>query len=236
MSNLTADLNTDIKVGQDGRRFHVPVDGGSKIYKNALVAQLQATGMLVQATTAGAGPAIGIATHYVDNSAGSDGDERCLVETDCVVLLTNGAGGDAFSDASVIGAPVYLSDDHTACDNDSSGTRQQGGTFMGMEASGKVRVKLSAENARGVGQQIQVGRATLVAGVKAISSGITITATSRIFANHVTVGGTAGDQIIVPDADRTVGGPGTGAVTFRAYLNGAAATSDTSTFDYAIIG
>ena len=89
MSNATADIDTAIKVGQDGRRINLPVDGGSTIYKNTLVAQLQATGMVVAATTAGAGPAIGFATHGVVNS-GADGAERLVVETDCVVRLTNG--------------------------------------------------------------------------------------------------------------------------------------------------
>ncbi len=235
MSNATADINSAIKVGQDGRRINLPVDGGSTIYKNTLVAQLQATGMVVPATTAGAGPAIGYATHGVVNS-GSDGDERLVVETDCVVRLTNGATTDAFSEASILGAPVYLLDDHTGADNDNSGTLQQGGTFDGIDTDGKIRVRLSASGSRSGGLQVQIGRGTLAAGVLAVSAGITITATSRIFANHVTVAGTGGDQIIVPAADRTVGGPGTGAVTFRAFLNGAAATSDTSTFDYLIVG
>ena len=52
----------------------------------------------------------------------------------------------------------------------------------------------------------------------------------------MTEAGTDGDEIRVPDADRTVGGPGTGSLVFRSFLSGVAATSDTSTFDYVIIG
>ena len=48
--------------------------------------------------------------------------------------------------------------------------------------------------------------------------------------------GTDGDEIRVPTADRTVGGPGTGSLVFRSFLSGVAATSDTSTFDYLIVG
>lgn len=236
MANVTSDINTAIKIGQDGRRFQVPVDGGSSVYKNTMVAQLVATGMLVPATTAGAGPAIGFATHGADNSAGADGAQRCVVETDCIVRLTNGSSTDAFSEASAIGAPVYAFDDHTGYDNDNSGTLQQCGTFQGMETDGKIRVKLSAEFARGVGQQIQTGRSTFVAGVKTINAGITVTATSRIFASRVTEAGTDGDEIRVPDADRTVGGPGTGSLVFRSFLSGVAATSDTSTFEFLIVG
>ena len=236
MSNATADINSAIKVGQDGRRFSVPVDGGSKIYKNTLVAQLQATGMLVAATTAGAGPAIGIATHYVDNSAGSDGAERCLVETDVVVRLTNGATTDAFSEASILGSPVYLLDDHTGADNDNSGTLQQGGTFQGIDTDGKIRVKLSCEGARSGGLQIQAGAGTFAAGVLTVNAGITVTATSRVFAMRKTEAGTDGDEIRVPTADRVVGGPGTGSLVFRSFISGVAATSDTSTFEYLIVG
>lgn len=236
MANVSSDINTAIKIGQDGRRFQVPVKGTTSIWKNTLVSQMIATGMLVPFGTAGAGPAIAYATHGSDNSAGSDGATRCIVETDCIVRLSNGTSTDAFSEASAIGAPVYGADDHTGYDNDNSGTLQQCGTFQGMESDGKIRVKLSPELARGVGQQIQVGRATFVAGVKAISAGITVTATSRVFASRVTEAGTDGDEIRVPDADRTVGGPGTGALTFRSFLSGVAATSDTSTFDYLIVG
>ena len=68
MANATDNILVD-GIGQDGRRFHLPVDGGSTIYEGTLVAQLVATGMLVAATTSGAGPAIGKATHKADNSA-----------------------------------------------------------------------------------------------------------------------------------------------------------------------
>jgi hypothetical protein len=130
---------------------------------------------------------------------------------------------------------VYALDDNSVADNDNSGTLQQCGTFQGMEADGKVRVLISPMAGRG-GLQIQAGRSTFAAGVKAISAGITVTATSRVFASRVTEAGTDGDEIRIPDADRTVGGPGTGALTFRSFLSGTAATSDTSTFDYLIVG
>lgn len=235
MSNATADINSAIKVGQDGRRINLPVDGGSTIYKNTLVAQLQATGMVVAATTAGAGPAIGFATHGVVNS-GADGAERLVVETDCVVRLTNGATTDAFSEASILGSPVYLLDDHTGADNDNSGTLQQGGTFDGIDTDGKIRVRLSASGARSGGLQIQAGGGTFAAGVLTVNAGITVTATSRVFAMRKTEAGTDGDEIRVPTDDRTVGGPGTGSLVFRSFISGVAATSDTSTFDYLIVG
>lgn len=234
MANATAAIQLD-PVGQEGRRFHVPVDGGSTIYAGTMVACLIATGMLVPATTAGAGPAIGKALHDVDNSAGADGAKRCLIETDRVYRLTNGS--TAFSDANVIGCPAYAVDDNSVSSNDNSGARLRCGTFLGMESDGKVRVAMSADNGSASKPgMIQTGRGTFAAGVLTVNSGIIVTATSRVFASRVTEAGTDGDEIRVPDADRTVGGPGTGALTFRSFLSGVAATSDTSTFDYMIVG
>lgn len=233
MSNSTSDIPL-AGMGQDGRRFHVPVKAATTIYEGVLVAQLISTGMLVPATTAGAGPAIGKATHKVVGGAG-DGDKRCVIETDRIYLLTNGLTTDAFTEASQIGSPCYALDDHTVADNSNGGTLQQCGTFQGMEADGRVRVLVSTRSVAGA-LQIQAGRGTFAAGVLAVAAGITVTATSRVFASRVTEAGTDGDEIRVPDADRVVGGPGTGSLTFRSFLSGVAATSDTSTFDYLIVG
>lgn len=229
MANLTARQNTN-GVGQEGRRFHLFVKAGVTVYEGAMVAQDVALGGLVHASVAGSGPVIGIATHQA--AAG----ERCLIETDRIYLRENGTAGDAFSDASMIGAPCYAFDDHTVYDNDASGTLQFAGIFMGMEADGRVRVKISADLAAGRGLTVQRGSGTFAAGVLTVNAGITVTATSVVIANRKTEAGTDGDEIRVPTADRTVGGPGTGALTFRSFLSGVAATSDTSTFDYVIVG
>lgn len=232
MANISARIDLD-GTGQDGRRFHVPVDGGTTIYEGGLVSQLTATGMLVPTTTAGSGPAIGKATHSIVNS-GADGSVRCLIETDRIYRLTNGAGDSAFSDASLIGAPVYALDDNSVSVIN-TGALPVCGTFQGMEANGQVRVFVSPQSAGGE-LRVQAGRGTFVSGVLTLSTGITVTATSRVFAQRVTEGGTDGDEIRIPDADRTVGGPGTGELVFRAFSAGSAATSDTSTFDYLIVG
>jgi hypothetical protein len=232
MANATAAIQMN-GIGQDGRRFHVPVAAATTIYEGTMVAQL-ATGFLVPATTAGAGPIIGKATHTIVNG-GAAGDKRCLIETDRIYAMTNGTSGDAFSEATQLGAPVYALDDNSVADNDSNGTRQPCGTFYGMEPDGKVRVFISPGESDAT-PRIQTGRGTFAAGVLAVTAGITVTATSRVFASRVTEAGTDGDEIRVPDADRTVGGPGTGALTFRAFSAGAAATSDTSTFDWMIVG
>ena len=232
MANATSMIQMN-RVGADGRRFHLPA--GATIYEGTMVAQLLATGLLVPATTAGAGPAIGKATH------GAASGERCQIETNCVYALTNGS--TAFTDADLVGSPCYAVDDNSVSSNDNSGARQPCGVFMGLEGStgetAKVRCFMwpqALQAVQGGNGQIQVGTGTFAAGVLAVSTGITVTASSRFFASRVTEAGTDGDEIRVPAADRTVGGPGTGAATFRSFLSGVAATSDTSTFEYMIVG
>lgn len=143
MSNQTANglQNT---YGKEGRHVHVPVDGGTHIYAWGLVSQLTATGMLVPTSTSGCGPAIGVSTHEVDNSDGSDGDVRCRVLTDQIFIFANGTSTDACSEATLFGTQVYSADDHTIYDNDASGTLKPAGLFAGMEPDGRVRVFVSA--------------------------------------------------------------------------------------------
>lgn len=81
---------------------------------------------------------------------------------------------------------------------------------------------------------IQTGTGTLVAGVLTVNAGISVSPISRIIAMRVTEAGTDGDELRCPLADRTVGGPGVGSITIRAFLNGAPATSDTSTVEFFI--
>ena len=140
MANATADLVTDAIGGGGVLLFDLPVDGGSAIYKGTLVSQLTSTGMLVPYSTASSGVVVGVAEHAADNSAGADGAKRCRVESKRVYAFANGAGGDAFSEASLIGSLVYASDDHTVADNSNSQARKAVGFFYGMESDGKVRV------------------------------------------------------------------------------------------------
>ena len=229
MANLTARQNMN-GIGEDGRRFHLFVKSGASVYEGAMVAQDVAAGGLVHATVAGAGPVIGVATHDATSL------ERCVIECDRIYLRANGTAGDAFSDASIIGSPCYAFDDHTVYDNDASGTLPFAGIYMGMEADGRVRVRISPDYATGNGKRIQAGSGTFAAGVLTVNAGITVTADSKVFAIRKTEAGTDGDEIRVPTADRTAGGPGTGALVFRSFLSGVAAVSDTSTFDYLIVG
>jgi hypothetical protein len=140
MANATSNLIITTVGGPGPFTFDLPVDGGSHIYKGTLVSQLTATGAVVPYSTASSGVCVGMAQHEADNTDGSDGDLRILIESKRMYALDNGAGGDAFSEASLIGAVVYASDDHTVADNSNSNAYKAVGFFMGMESDGKVRV------------------------------------------------------------------------------------------------
>jgi hypothetical protein len=138
MSNATSAI-TIKPIGRAPREIELPVDGGSKIYGGTLVAQLS-TAMLVAGSTANSGAAIAVAVHDQDNTSGSDADKRLRVLTDGVFVFTNGTSTDACSEATALGAPVYMLDDHTVADNDNSAALKRAGYFMGMEPDGGVRV------------------------------------------------------------------------------------------------
>ena len=165
MSNSTVNLDTKT-VGKEGRIVHMPVDAASHIRKGTMVAQLTGTGMLVPGSTASSGPCIGVATHESDNTASgaSDGDTRCAIETERVFVFDNGSNTDACSEATLLGAPVYMYDDHTVYDNDASGTLKRAGYFMGMEPDGKVRVLIVAAGAPAVAGDVGALTYAAVAG------------------------------------------------------------------------
>jgi hypothetical protein len=140
MANLTEDAILDTIGAAGPWQFDLPVDGGSEVFTGSLCTQLTGTGCVVPYSTASAGKVVGVAQHAADNTAGADGAKRVRIETGRVYVFDNGAGGDAFSEASLIGAIVYGTDDHTVADNSDTQARKAVGFFMGMESDGKVRV------------------------------------------------------------------------------------------------
>lgn len=140
MANATSNQIITTVGGPGPFTFDLPVNGGTHIYKGTLVSQLTATGAVVPYSTASTSVCVGVAMHESDNSGGSDGDKRILIETKRVFAFTNGSAGDAFSEASLIGSIVYGDDDHTVSDNSNSQAEKAIGFFMGMESDGKVRV------------------------------------------------------------------------------------------------
>lgn len=141
MSNATSNQPFTIETCGDGPFVpNVPVKGSTHIYQGTLIAQ-HSGGYFVPGTTAGAGAAVGVSQHEINNT-GSDGAKRVKIETLRAYAIPNAAGGDAFSDTSKFGAPVYMTDDHTAADNSATGTRNCIGWFLGFESDSKVRVYL----------------------------------------------------------------------------------------------
>lgn len=139
MTNATTNLIYR-PYGQGGRDIDLPVDGGAHIYEGTLVSQLTATAMLCPGSTASSGPAVGVATHEVDNTDGDDGDLRCRVHTGKIFSYPNGTSTDACSEATKLFSVVYMGDDHTIFDNSAGSTLQPAGRFMGMNEDGTVRV------------------------------------------------------------------------------------------------
>lgn len=146
MANSTINLIVHPYGQGSARVAQLPVDGGAHIRKGTLVSQLTATSMLVPGSTASSGPAVGVAMHEVDNSAGDDGDLYCDVEYGTIYLFANGLTTDACSEATPMFSVVFMGDDHTIFDNSASGTLKPAGRFMGMEPDGRVRVFVGMAN------------------------------------------------------------------------------------------
>src|SRR5690242_14830048 len=134
MANTTENLTKNTVGGAGPFQFDLPVDAGSHIFDGALVSQLTATGAVAPYSTAASGVCIGVAQNEADNSAAgaADGDVRVLVETKRMYAFDNGAGGDAFSEASLIGSLVYATDDHTVAATSNTEARTPVGFFYGM--------------------------------------------------------------------------------------------------------
>lgn len=135
-------------VGRDGYIFDLPVAAAKHIYEGTLISQLTSGGTAVPYSTASSEHCAGVAQHEQDNSTGIAGDKRVRIETMRVYAFPNGAGGDAFADSDIIGAPVYATDDHTAAKTSGSNARKPVGFFMGFESDGKVRVFVNPIMAR----------------------------------------------------------------------------------------
>jgi hypothetical protein len=221
-------------VGDGHGPLYVDIPQGvNTIYEGSMVSRLTSGGFACPGGTASSGPACGVARAKSVNS-GSAGDKS--VQLSCGQFWF--VNGDAIVEADRFKV-CYMMDDQTVSLS-SAGTRQVAGVIIDVDSVLGVKVLIAPEtNAQLAdvgGPLVQYGSGTFSAGVLAVSTGITVSATSAVIANRKTEAGTDGDEIRVPTADRTVGGPGTGALTFRAFLSGVAATSDTSTFDYIIVG
>lgn len=113
------------------------VVGTVAIEKGHMVAQLAADGTIVAAGTALSGPCIGVAQHSAAVGA------AIIIETNGVYLFENGSGGNACTAATLHGYTVYCGNSYTIYDNSAGGTLFSAGQYMGIDADGKVKVKIT---------------------------------------------------------------------------------------------
>lgn len=239
MTALAAAKKTPSWVGFDlTRRLDPVVNSGSQMYAGALASIDVADddGECIPASASLTQVVAGLS----ETTVLGDGTVRGRI-TEGAHAFENSATVDAIS-ADDLGKPAYAVDDQTVALTDAAGTRPPAGIIVGM--IGTFPVVLTGVLAQAVAKAlrnallpVQSGTGTLVAGVLAVATGVTIRSTSRITATYRTAAGTPGVKLAAPSADRTVGIPGTGAFSVRSYSDGTtAATSDTSTIDWIIVG
>jgi hypothetical protein len=217
--------------------FAAPIADNVKIYEGALT--MLSAGNLTPGATATAKLAAGRSRKLYDNTVVGHAAGALTVEVDEGEFWW--ANGDSIV-AGDVGKVAYILDDQTVTKGNSG--QSPAGIIVGFDSSRGVCVRTSVELSQalalGVGAEpaatIQTGTGALVAGTLTISS-VTITASSRIFVTRKDPAGTLGtDGLDVPVAGRTVGA-GTGSFIVNAINdNAGTGTSDTSTFDWLIVG
>jgi hypothetical protein len=237
MAGLTAERLLTRKIGTgliDAQRLF-PVEAGTTLYQGGLVA-LNAAGNAIPASPSAllvCGRAITTVTNL-----GAAGAQSVVAEAG-VLTYDNGTGVDAIGVAN-IGAVCFASDDHTVNLTSAGGTRPPAGIICNYY-NGVVEVFIAPWIAGLIlaSPLVQRGTATLVAGSKTISAGVSLTAASVILLSRKTQGGTVTSTVVyeAPGASRVVGAPGTGAFTLQASVAaGTANAADTSTLDWEIVG
>lgn len=210
-----------------------PLADNVKIYQGALV--VLSAGYAQPATSAVGLVAVGRARTTVDNTVTGHTLGGLSVEVEQGTFRW--VNGDSIAQAQV-GARAYMTDDQTVAKT--AGTKSVAGIITAVDSSG-VWVHTSQATAEVAQRQnIQTGTGTLSSGVLTVATGITVTASSKVFVTCNTPGAAvSGSRYVVKDADLVVGAPGTGTIIVRAMdlANPAAAvTTDVSTINYMIVG
>ena len=125
---LTADRHTPYR---DGNQIEPPVAAGVTIYAGAIMVA-NATGYAEPGTTATGLTYLGRAEEYVDNSAGSDGDERVRISRKRAFLY----GNDGSITQAHLFKKCYIVDDETVAATDGTGTRSEAGIIVGIDSDG----------------------------------------------------------------------------------------------------
>jgi hypothetical protein len=127
---LTGDRRTPIRADKELHSFGVK--GATKIWAGALV--VLNAGFAVGGSTAIGLIAVGRAEHYVDNSAGANGDLQIKVRAG-IFQFANSASTDLIA-ITEIGSDCYIVDDQTVAKTNGSNTRSVAGKVVGVDAQG----------------------------------------------------------------------------------------------------
>lgn len=238
MANLAQEAYQDVSGDGHGPLY---VDAGlastaGTIYEGAMVA-LNSGGFAVKAGTAGAGPAIGVATAtYVAGASNGavSGRFRCGQ-----FWIQNSTAADAITTADRF-KRCYVVFDNQVAKLPGTG-RALGGIVIDVDDELGVKVLIAPEvsGPAVAAPSIQVVTGALVAGVLTVATGITVGSTSEVVGiTRTALGGTfSGGGYEALAADKVVGGPGTGTVVIRALASaGTANTADTSALSFMIVG
>jgi len=232
MTATTAERNT--------KRYELDLDDGFNEYPVAAATKVLAGTIVVldgqyakPGTTATGRVCVGRARRTADNTAGAAGAIRVQVDAGCFAW-ENSAGGDEIT-AADIGGDCFLVDNQTVALSPGGGTRSLAGRVVAVDG-GKPVVAMGLNGSVSPAAllelfeapPIRAGTGTLVAGTATITG--TLTGTSRIIVTRNTAGGTIGD-LRAPSASRVPGQGGAGSFVVNASVN-----TDTSTFDYLVIG
>ena len=130
MVALTQDRSTRIRSDKELHSFGVK--GATKIWVGALV--VLNAGYAAGGTTAVGLIAVGRAEHYVDNSAGANGDLNIRVRAG-IFQFNNSAAADLIA-LTDIGTDCYIVDDQTVAKTNGTNTRSRAGKIVGVDAQG----------------------------------------------------------------------------------------------------
>ncbi len=163
MSALSADRRTD-RIGSEGKTFHLGVDGGSHIYKGAIVCR-DASGNAVPGAATSTLKAIGRSVGNYDNTNGSNGDITAQIESGVFKY----ANGDTIAAADVP-CIVYVVDDQTVAKSSAGSTRPVAGVAIQVDTDG-VRVAISPEMSTQLGSTagVTLGIASKAVGFAALT-------------------------------------------------------------------
>ena len=183
-----------------------------------------------------------------ENSAGGDAiaiddiGKDCFIVDNQTVALTDGSGTRSRAgvidgvDSSGVWVQMAFGSDHGAAIDAAQAAADAAQAAADAAQADADTAQAAADAAQATADLVQSGTGTLVAGVLTVSTGITVTANTRVAFGHKVPAGTfaAGG---LKCASRTVGAPGTGAITITALqADGTTETGATGTVDYILHG